>query len=101
MRSHYDVVLVGGGVIGSSIAYFLTADCDFDGSVLVVEQDSSYTHAATARSVASIRQQFSTPENIRMSQFGFAFFKGAENYLTVGDEAPAISLVERGYLFLA
>jgi glycine/D-amino acid oxidase-like deaminating enzyme len=64
------VVVVGGAVIGSAIAYFL-ADCDdFDGTVLVVERDPSYAGCSTALSVGSIRQQFSTPENIEISKFG-------------------------------
>ena len=59
----FDVVILGGGVIGSSAAYFLAAESSFDGSVLVVEKDPTY-YGSTARSVGGIRQQFSTPENI-------------------------------------
>ena len=64
MNSSYDVVIIGGGVSGSSTAYFLAAQETFDGKVLVVERDSTYEHAPSARAIGGIRQQFSTPENI-------------------------------------
>ena len=73
--AHYDVVIVGGAAIGSAIAYFLTHDLAFGGSIAVIERDPSYARAATTLSAASIRQQFSTPENIRMSAFGVGFFR--------------------------
>ncbi len=101
MPGHYDVVIVGGGVIGSSIAYHLAAEPAFDGSVLVVERDPSYVEGSTARSAGSIRQQFSTPENIEMSRFGIGFLRQVGECLAVDGERPEIGLIERGYLFLA
>jgi FAD-dependent oxidoreductase domain-containing protein 1 len=101
MASIFEVVIAGGGVIGSAVAYFLAADPDFDGRVLVVEPDPGYTACSTTRSVGSIRQQFSTPENIRMSRFGFEFLKRAGETLEVDGEQPDVALNERGYLFLA
>jgi glycine/D-amino acid oxidase-like deaminating enzyme len=95
---HFDVVIVGGAAIGSATAYFLTHDLGFAGSVAVVERDPTYAHAATTLSAASIRQQFSTPENIRMSQFGVAFFRALKERF--GAEAD-IGFRERGYLLLA
>src|SRR6185295_17060390 len=94
----YDVVIVGGAAVGSSVAYFLTHDLGFAGSVAVIERDPTYARAATTLSAASIRQQFSTPENIRMSQFGVAFFRKLK--ARFGAEAD-ISFRERGYLLLA
>lgn len=96
-----DVLIVGGAAIGSAAAYFLAAQPDFRGRVLVLEQDFSYEKCATARSAASIRHQFSTPENIRLSQFGSHFLKDIAAYLSVDGEVPAVGFQERGYLFLA
>lgn len=98
---YVDVVIVGGAVVGSAAAYFLCAQTGFKGSVLVVEKDFSYEKSATARSAASIRHQFSTPENIRMSQFGTQFIQNIGDHLMVDGEAPAVGFHEGGYLFLA
>ena len=75
MKASYDVVIVGGAVIGSSVAYFLTANPDFSGSVLVVERDPTYAKASTSLSSSSIRTQFSNPINVRISQFGSEFIR--------------------------
>ncbi len=97
-----DVVIAGGGAIGSSVAGHLLSDPAFRGRVLVVERDPSYRLAASALSAASIRQQFSQPLNIRMSLYGIAILRGIGRYLAVDDEAPPhIGLREPGYLFLA
>ena len=88
-------------MIGSSTAYFLTANPAFRGRLLVVEKDPTYGEAATARSAGGVRQQFSTPENIRMSQFGAAFVKNAAEYLSLPGEKAQLPFVEQGYLFLA
>src|ERR1700741_5204653 len=94
----FDVVIVGGAAVGSSVAYFLTHDLGFTGSVAVIERDPTYAQAATTLSAASIRQQFSTPENIRMSGFGMSFFRDLK--ARFGPEAD-ISYRERGYLLMA
>jgi glycine/D-amino acid oxidase-like deaminating enzyme len=96
-----DVVIVGGAAMGSAAAFFLAAQADFTGKVLVLEQDFSYEKCATALSAASIRHQFSTPENIRLSQFGSHFLKHIADYLSVDGEVPEVGFQERGYLFLA
>jgi len=96
-----DVAIIGGGVIGSAIAYFLAGRTDFKGSIVVIEKDSTYETAATPRSAGGVRQQFSTPENIRMSMFGAAFIKEAGEHLTVDGEVVELPFVEWGYLFLA
>jgi FAD-dependent oxidoreductase domain-containing protein 1 len=97
----YDVVIVGGGVIGSAVAYFLAGPMSFKGSIAVIEKDSTYETAATPRSAGGIRQQFSTPENVRMSQFGAAFIKTIGEHLSVEGEIADLPFTEWGYLFLA
>ena len=101
MNANFDVVIVGGAAVGSATAYFLAAQPDFGGSVLVIEKDFSYQKCATTLSAASIRHQFSTPGNIRMSQFGSAFIRSAAGTLAVDGEAPDVGFREAGYLFLA
>jgi sarcosine oxidase len=96
-----DVVIIGGGVIGSAIAYFLAGRTDFKGSIAVIEKDPAYETGATPRSAGGVRQQFSTPENIRMSMFGAAFIKEAGEHLMVDGEVVELPFVEWGYLFLA
>ncbi|MCF8483430.1 MAG: FAD-binding oxidoreductase [Rhodospirillum sp.] len=101
-RRQADVVIIGGGVIGASIAHFLAADPDWSGSVVVVERDPTFQNGSTARSAASIRQQFSTPENVRISLFGIDFLRNLADHLSVdGEPPPDISLHEGGYLLLA
>ncbi len=101
MRDTFDVVIVGGAVIGSAAAFFLAEALPRGARVLVLEADPSYAHCATTRSLASIRHQFSTPENVRMSMFGTEFLRQAGARLEVDGAAPLIGFVEAGYLFLA
>lgn len=101
MRESYDVVIVGGAVIGSAVAYFLTANPEFDGSVLVVERDPTYARAATSLSSSSIRTQFSNPLNVKVSQFGYAFIRDFAETMRVGDGRPDLNFHPGGYLFLA
>jgi FAD-dependent oxidoreductase domain-containing protein 1 len=96
-----DVLIVGGGVVGSAIAYFLKSALGFPGSVLVVEKDPTYANGSTGRSAGGIRQQFSIAENVRMSMFGMEFLRRVPELLAVDGEAPALSFREEGDLVLA
>jgi glycine/D-amino acid oxidase-like deaminating enzyme len=98
---NFDVVIVGGAVVGSAAAFFLAEALPRSARVLVLEADPSYTRCATTRSLASIRHQFSTPENVRMSMYGTRFLRQAGQRLAVDGQAPLVGFVERGYLFLA
>jgi glycine/D-amino acid oxidase-like deaminating enzyme len=91
-----DVLIVGGGVMGASAAFWLTRMSP-GLAVTVLEMDPSHARAATALSVASIRQQFTNPVNVQISRFGLEVIRDFPA-LTGG---PALSLTENGYLFLA
>lgn len=101
-KTSYDVIIVGGAVIGSSVAYWLTQDSGFKGSVLVVERDSTYEFASTTLSASMVRQQFSNPVNVLISQFAVSFVRDFANVMTPfyqGEAAPDLGFKERGYLF--
>ena len=89
-------MVIGGGAIGSSVAWHLSGDPAFHGTVAVVERDPTYSQASSALSASSIRQQFSTPLNIHLSRFGIGFLRRAHDRLGVD-----LGLKEAGYLFLA
>ena len=101
MAQTYDVVVVGGAAIGSSVACHLAMDPDFDGRVLVVEKDPSYARCASALSAASIRQQYSTAINVEISLYGIRFLREIGERLAVDGDRPDIGLHEGGYLFIA
>jgi glycine/D-amino acid oxidase-like deaminating enzyme len=101
VKNSYDVVIVGGAVIGSSVAYFLAANPDFKGSVLVVERDPTYAMASTSLSAAAIRLQYSNAINVEMSRFGIALIRDFAATMAVGDDRPDLGFHEAGYLFLA
>lgn len=95
----YDVVIAGGAVMGTSLAFWLTK-MQPGLRVLVAERDPSFAHAATALSVASIRQQFSSPTNVAISRFGIDFIRHFAARLNQ-PAAGSLGLTENGYLFLA
>jgi len=94
-----DVVIVGGGIVGSAVAYFLSSDSAFKGRrIVLVERDPSYALCSTARSVGGLRQQFSTPENIAMSRFTLDLIRRLE---ATFDADADVAFREQGYLIMA
>lgn len=89
-----DVVIIGGGIVGSSIAWHLTeAGCK---NVLVIERESAQGKGSTGKSMGGVRAQFSTPINIEMSLYSIPFYAAFDERLG----HPA-GYRPQGYLFLA
>ena len=93
------IVIVGGGVIGSSIAYHLTRR-DFGGEVVVIERDPAYRRASSALAMGGIRQQFSSLANIRLTQYSIRFYVHFSETLRTPRCTPDAGFRQRGYLFL-
>ncbi|GFG35975.1 hypothetical protein Cfor_03558 [Coptotermes formosanus] len=99
---HCDIVIIGGGAVGSSIAYWLKQRAPNALTITVIEKDPLYAEASTALSVGGIRQQFSLEENIRMSLFGAEFLRNIKQHLSVeGHDPPDVQFTPFGYLLLA
>jgi len=100
-KSSYDVVIVGGAMYGSSVAWFLTDNPDFDGSILVVERDPTYEFTSTSHTNSCMRQQFSAAINVRVSQFAADFVKNFRDYMGGDERVPHPRLQSYGYMYLA
>lgn len=100
-RTSYDVVIVGGAMYGSSVAWFLADNPDFDGSILVVEKDPTYTACSTTHTNSCMRQQFSREINVRISQFAADFVKNFRQYLGDDPRVPDLPIQSYGYMYLA
>jgi len=100
-KSHYDVIIVGGAMYGSSVAWFLSNNPDFTGSVLVVERDPTYEFCSTTHTNSCIRQQFSSELNVRISQFGAEFIKNHREFHGGDERVPQLSIQNYGYMYLA
>ena len=95
-----DIVIVGGAVIGSSVAFHLASDPAFKGRIVVIEKDPTYTYSASALSAASIRQQYSSAVNVKISLYGIDYLRNIGDHLAINGEKPEIGLHEGGYLYL-
>ena len=100
MKKAYDIVVIGGGIIGSSISYNLVKD-GFDGKILVIEKDPSYQFASSTLSAGGVREQFSLPENIKISQYSLDIFENFDEIMEINGDTPHAEFKQRGYLFLA
>ncbi|KAM3601095.1 uncharacterized protein V6R79_007612 [Siganus canaliculatus] len=99
-----DIVIVGGGVVGWSVAYWLKTKERLRGEVkiVVVERDPTYTRASTVLSCGGIRQQFSLSENVHLSLASADFMRNINEHLGVLDQEPVdLQFNHAGYLFLA
>lgn len=100
-QSSYDVVIVGGAMYGSAVAWFLTNNPDFNGSLLVVETDPSYTACSTTHTNSCMRQQFSCQINVQISQFAADYVHNFQQYLGNDPRVPKLVLQSFGYMYLA
>jgi len=99
MNRNYDIVIVGGGVMGCSTAFHLKSR-DNGLKVAVVEKDPTYERASSTLSWSNVRINFSLKENIRISQYTKEILDRFEDEMSVGDERPFISWRPEGNLFL-
>ena len=98
-KQTFDIVIVGGGVMGASVAYHLTA-ADSALQVAVVERDPAYVHASSSLSLANVRIQFSLRENIEISRYTLKVFETFEEDMAVDGEGPRVMFRPEGNLFL-
>jgi len=96
----YDVVIIGGAIMGSSTAWWLT-QMGFAGRILVLERDPTYAQAGTTHTNSCIRQQFSTDLNVRISQFGAAFVESLRDFMGGDPRVPDLRIQNFGYLYLS
>ena len=97
----YDVIIIGGAIMGSSTAWFLSQNPDFNGNILVVEKDQKYEFSSTAHTTSCIRQQFSTKLNIEISQFAADFINNFQDYMDNDARVPKLAIKSFGYMYLA
>ncbi|RAQ42163.1 fad oxidoreductase [Aspergillus flavus] len=100
-RNHYDVVIIGGATSGSSIAWHLSTNPDFRGSVLVVERDLSLQFSATKASNNCMRQQFATAINVKIAQYAADFVKRFGAEFPPDECVPDGPIRNFGYLYLS
>lgn len=100
MSSHADIIIIGGGVIGSSIAYNLLND-GFTGRIVVFEKDGLYEFASTPRSAGGFRQLYTTVINMQLSKYSLQIYKDFSKDMSIDGETAEIDFKQRGYLFLA
>jgi len=105
LRERFDVLVIGGGIMGSSTAHWLARKTNGQLKVCVVEPDPSYSTSATTLSVGGLRQQFSLRENIKIGLYARDFMRGYPASLAWGDlnpeTLPEVNFQPHGYLFLA
>ncbi len=96
---HFDVIMVGGGVMGCATAhYLLKADTDL--KVAIVEKDPTYEKSSSALSDGNTRIQFNIQENIEMSLYGLDVMENFAEEMAVGEQKPEIAFRQQGNLFL-
>jgi FAD-dependent oxidoreductase domain-containing protein 1 len=99
MAQTADVVLIGGGIIGASIAYHLRQD-GFSGRILVIERDTTYARAATPMSLGGVRQLYGVPSNIQLARYSLQFYERFDELMSGRWGQAQAHFHQRGYLLL-
>jgi len=95
----YDVIMVGGGLMGCATAYYLMK-ADSGLQVAIIEMDPTYERSSTILSDGNVRVQFNLEENIRISQYGLEVMERFAEEMAVGDDRPDVAFRREGNLFL-
>ncbi len=98
-ENSYDVLIVGGGIMGSSTAYHLKRS-EKKLRAAVIEMDATYSRASSTLSLGNVRIQFGLRENIQISQHAFEVLERFDEEMAVGDGKPDIAFRREGNLFL-
>lgn len=98
-KKTYDVIIIGGGIMGSATAFYLMA-ADPTLEVAVVERDPTYARASTTLSVGNVRTQFSLKENIQISLYTLQVLSRFEEDMAVNGQQPKIYFRQEGNLFM-
>jgi len=99
MPDQIDMIVVGGGIMGSATAYSLLK-ADNRLKIVVMEKDPAYTYASTTLSMSNARIQFSQKQNVQISQYAFEILERFEEDMGVGDRKPRIGFKREGNLFV-
>ena len=99
VRAKFDVITIGGGILGSATAYFLLKESPGI-SLCVLEPDPTYEFASTLRASGGCRVQFTCPENMAMSLYSIDFIKAFEQTMASNCRPAPVDWVEGGYLFI-
>ena len=99
MNQTYDVIIIGGGIMGSATAYYLL-NSDNTLKVAVVEPDPTYARASTTLSMANVRIQFSLNQNVEISRYAIEMLESFEDTMAIDGEKPRIYYRREGNLFL-
>ena len=95
----YDIIIIGGGIIGSATAYYLIQAAPTL-KIAVVERDPTYAQASTTLSMANVRVQFTLRQNVQISQYAIQMLSSFEEDMAVDGEKPKIYFRQEGNLFL-
>lgn len=98
---HTDVLIIGGGLVGNAVAFFLKKEASTAMDVTIVERDYTYSRASSMLSVGGLRHQFTLPENVQLSMYTTEFLKTYKEHLGfLNQDPPEIQFHYHGYLFL-